>query len=153
MSVFAVPRSTAMALAGKNEPDLKKGQRINCQLARSAASVLRRTAREGRCGRDERTRRKLAGGKEAGKPLGRQHFPDYREERTDNAQGETRMESKERRAKGTSLRPSPLALLFASSRCPFAPRYLCLAVKASREVRVPETFVVRNRQVHIRPVR
>src|ERR1019366_5774661 len=27
-SVFAVPRSTAMALAGKNEPDLKKGQRI-----------------------------------------------------------------------------------------------------------------------------
>src|SRR5579864_1589739 len=27
-SVLAVPRSTAMALAGKKEPDLKKGQRI-----------------------------------------------------------------------------------------------------------------------------
>src|ERR1035437_9692331 len=27
-SVLAVPRSTAMALAGKNEPDLKKGQRM-----------------------------------------------------------------------------------------------------------------------------
>jgi hypothetical protein len=30
MSVFAVPRSTAIAFAGKKDPGLKSGQRIDC---------------------------------------------------------------------------------------------------------------------------
>src|SRR5688500_3999598 len=40
MSVFAVPRSTAIAFAGKSEPDLK-GQRILCQsLFRNESASL-----------------------------------------------------------------------------------------------------------------
>src|ERR1035437_8786716 len=63
--VLAVPRSTAMALAGKNEPDLKKGQRMYVFTRRASGSglavgncrVLRGKATE----RDRGQQRRLSG--------------------------------------------------------------------------------------------
>src|SRR5579862_129401 len=136
MSVFAVPRSTAMALAGKNEPDLKKGQRINCELARSPACRVRRTAREGRCGAAGGTRESYPGANERASRC-----------ETDTSLTIAGGESNKVKGEGTSPRPSPLHRVVPASRA------LRLAVEAVREVRVADRLVVRHRQVHVGPVR